>query len=223
MIHNSKETALVWRRVADSLPQLWGIVAPDLHLALATALKNAKQPNLADAMQQVIKKDLAALGITEAVVLVAAGDAAIVALDYYWRNPQQVRAIFLTEPVFEVSAWQGRLAKMKANFSGKQRKRTVADVSQEANYLTALTYLGAHSLPEHNSGDGNLRVPVRILVAEKEHSIAQKVQLLADCNENIEYFSISGAEAGWNDYAPGQYAANIVEFVEQIETDADKQ
>lgn len=218
MLHNSKETALVWRRVADSLPQLWGVVAPDLHSTLKTALQEQKPEQIAKAMQTAVERDLATLGITEPIVLVAAGDAAVTALNFAAHNPQRVRAIFLSEPVFRVSSGQIRLAKMKANFSGRRKKRTISDPSQELNYLRALASFASRSSVKIDSPDSVLReIPMRILVAEKERSIARKVQALAEHCKQVEYFLIHSAESGWNDYAPAQYAANIAEFVEQLE------
>ena len=218
MLHNSKETAFVWRRVADSLPQLWGVVAPDLHSTVKTALQDSKPEQIAKALQTAVNRDLATLGITEPVVLVAAGDAAVTALNFAAYNPQRVRAIFLSEPVFRVSSGQVSLAKLKTNFSGRRKKRTISDPSQELNYLRALASFASQPSVTIDSPDSVLReIPMRILVAEKERSIARKVRELAEKCEQIEYFPIHGAEAGWNDYAPAQYAANIAEFVAQLD------
>ncbi|XCB30780.1 hypothetical protein RQN30_05320 [Arcanobacterium hippocoleae] len=211
MLHNAKETALVWRRVADSLPALWAVIAPDLHGVQERFVGDWDANAKTSALAQLINADLQALNINEPVVIAAAGNAAAAALHYYHVNPQKVAALFLSEPQFKVSARQISLAKIRARFAfaGKRRKPTAADSSQEFHYLSWISEFGTQSL-------ANVNVPIRLLAAEKERKIARETRQLAAKHANIEYFSISGAESGWNDYAPAQYAANIAEFINQL-------
>lgn len=206
MLHNSRETAFVWQRVADSLPQLWAVIAPNLHFSEKIIKGNQSEvANLGELISEIIAQDMMALNISEPVVIIASGDAAIVAIHYYRTHPQQVKAIMLTEPQLHVTATQQWLRKIKANFSGVKKKATQANTTQEIEYLTALTRLGKQTLADIN-------VPMRILVAEKERGIMREIKNELQNMKNIEYFPIAGATRGWNEYAPAQYAANIIEF-----------
>lgn len=241
MLHGADHVPNVWRAVSDNFPASWGVVAPRLHHCPDVDHMNRVIIN--DLHSVYVQPPLIVVAYGEAAIPAAefcahASEKADAAGD--------IAGLLIADPCIHVTPTRARTARIAARLKGTKKPRgkreriTDASPRQRADYLSALAAIDApasrihapaHSdttaqleaaAERHRSTTAQLKaaadagIKIRILAAEKAHAAAACGKELHAAVGGCEFFSISGAEPGWNAYAPSYFAANVCEFVQQI-------
>lgn len=198
-IHGHAHTPQVWRAVADHLPPAWAVVAPDL---FAVACVGSSSEAHREAMVAQIDRDLALMGLTEPVVVVAEGLGAIPAIQYAAEHPGRVSGIFLSGPKLALS----RTEAMRLRAAEKLRRADAASASdkQVAGYLSGLVGLDERAAAER------LEVARIAVVGEKDRGGAKGTQTLKAAGWEDDV--VLQASADWYAYAPSAFAARVTQF-----------
>lgn len=200
-VHGHTRRPVAWRGVSDHLPAHWAVVAPDL---FTVARVGAEPKDHRDSMVTQINRDLAHLEVLDPAVIVAEGVGAIPAIRYALEHPGRTAGIFLSGPRLHVG---GRdIFKMKAGI------RLHREVANAATHEQSNDLLGALKGVDLREAAGNVSVPRRVVVGERDRAGRTGADELKALG--WEHAVVAEAEWDWFSYAPSAFAAHIVKFVE---------